>query len=150
MSEPSSPCVFCEIADGRAEASIVHQDEHAVAFMDQHPVTTGHLLVVPRAHSVGLEDLDDAAGVHVWSLARRMARTLRRSSIPADGINLLLSDGEVAFQTVFHVHLHVIPRTRDDGWTLPSAPPARDRALLDSDARALRAALSPASTTPTF
>ena len=142
---PAHPCPFCEIAAARAEASIVHQDEHAVAFMDLHPVSTGHLLVVPRAHSVGLEDLDGSVGERVWSLAHRMARTVRRSSIPADGINLLLCDGEAAFQTVFHVHLHVIPRTRDDGWILPSAPPPRDRELLDADARALRAALSPAA-----
>lgn len=142
MSESS--CVFCEIAAGRGEASIVHQDENVMAFMDLHPVTRGHLLVVPTAHSVGLEDLGDVIGERVWSLARRLARTMRRSSIPCEGINLLLCDGEVAFQTVFHVHLHVIPRTRDDGWTLPSAPQPQDRAPLDADARSLRAALSPA------
>src|SRR5699024_6971292 len=75
---PAHPCPVCEIAAARAEASIVHQDEHVMAFMYLHPVTIGHLLVVPRAHSVGLEDLDGAAGEHVWSLAHRMALPPRR------------------------------------------------------------------------
>ena len=133
-------CIFCAIAHHRAEASVVHEDETVVAFMDRYPVTPGHLLVVPRHHAVGLEDLDEATGAHVWSVAHATARALRRSSFRCEGINLLLCDGEVAFQTVFHVHLHVIPRYAGDGWTIDPETLDRERSLLDGDARAIRAA----------
>jgi histidine triad (HIT) family protein len=135
-------CVFCAIAAGQAEASLVFEDETVVVFMDLNPVTRGHLLVVPRLHAVGLEDLDSATSAHVWSVGHDMARALRRSSLRCEGINVLLCDGEAAYQTVFHLHLHVVPRYVGDGWTsLTSVPPERERSLLDSDAQAVRVAL---------
>jgi diadenosine tetraphosphate (Ap4A) HIT family hydrolase len=136
-------CVFCAIAAGQAEASVVHEDETVVVFMDLNPVTPGHLLVVPRVHAVGLEDIDGATSAHVWSVGHDMARALRRSSLGCEGINVLLCDGEVAFQTVFHFHLHIIPRYARDGWTLKAAePPERARSLLDRDAQAVKDALA--------
>ena len=90
-------CVFCAIAARQAEASVAYEDETVVAFMDLHPVTPGHLLVVPRGHAVGLEDLDAATGAHVWSVGHAMARALRRSTLRCEGINVLVCDGEVAF-----------------------------------------------------
>ncbi|GAA1775990.1 HIT family protein [Nocardioides hankookensis] len=136
-------CVFCAIADRRAEASVVHDDETAVAFMDLCPVTPGHLVVVPRKHSAGLGDLDTATGAHIWSVGHRLARALRRSDLRPDGINVLVCDGEAALQTVFHFHPHVIPRYLGDGWTLGTeSPPARERALLDADAQTIREALA--------
>ncbi|QGQ20520.1 HIT domain-containing protein [Cellulomonas sp. JZ18] len=146
MTQSATPvtqgCVFCAVAAGRAEASVVHEDETVVAFMDLNPVTQGHLLVVPRAHAVGLEDLDPATGAHVWSVGHGLARALRRSRLRCEGVNLLVCDGEVAFQTVFHVHLHVIPRYAGDGWTLVPDTTERDRSLLDADARAVRDAVA--------
>lgn len=135
-------CVFCDIASGQAEASVVHEDEIVVVFMDLNPVTRGHLLVVPREHAVGLEDIDAATSAHVWSVGHDMARALRRSSLDCDGINILLCDGEAAFQTVFHFHLHVIPRYAGDGWTLKAETPRRDRSLLDSEAQAIKGAIA--------
>ena len=140
---PELECIFCAIVAGRADASVVHQDETVVVFMDLNPVTPGHLLVVPRVHAAGLEDLDGATSAHVWTVGHDMARALRRSRLGCEGINVLLCDGEVAFQTVFHFHLHVIPRYAGDGWTLTPEPQERDRSLLDSDARAIRDALAP-------
>lgn len=131
-------CPFCAIASGKGEASVVHQDETAVAFMDRYPVTPGHLLVIPRQHVVGLEDLDTATGAHVWSLAHDLARALRRSRVRCEGINLLLCDGQAAFQTVFHLHLHVIPRYAGDGWTIDPETHERGRPPLDADAQAIR------------
>ncbi len=110
--------------------------------MDLNPVTPGHLLVVPRKHAVGLQDLDGATGAHVWSVAHRLARALRRSSLRCEGINMLVCDGEAAFQTVFHFHLHVIPRYAGDGWTIEPDTQARQRSLLDRDARAIRSAIA--------
>ncbi|MBO0922071.1 HIT family protein [Cellulomonas sp. zg-ZUI222] len=135
-------CVFCAIAAGRAEASVVFEDDTVVVFMDLHPVNPGHLLVVPRGHAVGLEDLDGATGAHVFSVGHDMARALRRSTLRCDGINVVLCDGRAAFQTVFHVHLHVIPRHIDDGWTMPTDPPERAKALRDRDAAAIKDALA--------
>ena len=139
---PSEVCLFCAIAAGEAEASVVHEDTTVVAFMDRYPVTPGHLLVVPRRHAVGLEDLDGTTSAHVWSVGHDMARALRRSSMRCEGINILLCDGEVAFQSVFHFHLHVIPRYTGDGWTIEPDTQERDRSLLDSDAHAIRDAIA--------
>jgi histidine triad (HIT) family protein len=138
-------CVFCAIAARQAEASVVYEDETVVAFMDVNPVTPGHLLVVPRGHAAGLEDLDAATSAHVWSVGHRLARALRRSSLACAGISVMVCDGEVAFQTVFHFHLHVIPRYAGDGWTVVPEPLERERSLLDSDARAVKDALASAS-----
>lgn len=136
-------CIFCAIAARQAEASVVYGDETVVVFMALHPVTPGHLLVVPRKHAVGLEDLDGATSAHVWSVGHDMARALRRSSMRCEGINVFLCDGEAAFQTVFHFHLHVIPRYAGDGWTInPDDEVERERSLLDSDARAIKNAIA--------
>ena len=135
-------CIFCAIVVRQAEASVVYEDETVVVFMDLNPVTPGHLLVVPRAHAVGLEDLDRATSAHVWSVGHDMTRALRRSSMGCEGINVLLCDGEVAFQTVFHFHLHIIPRYPGDAWTLRVDSPERERSLLDSDAQAIKHAIA--------
>jgi histidine triad (HIT) family protein len=136
-------CVFCAIVAGQAEASLVYEDKTAVAFMTLHPVTPGHLLVVPRKHAVGLEDLDGATSAHVWSVAHDMARALRRSALRCEGINVFLCDGEVAFQSVFHFHLHVIPRYAGDGWTILPDEVERERSRLDSEARMIKDAIAP-------
>ena len=134
-------CIFGAIVARKAEASLVHEDGTVVAFLDLNPVTPGHLLVVPREHAVGLEDLDLSTSAHVWSVGHDLARALRRSSIRCEGINMLLCDGAVAFQTVFHFHLHVIPRYAGDGWTLKVEPPERERSLLEGDAQTIKDAV---------
>jgi histidine triad (HIT) family protein len=136
-------CIICAIVARQAEASVVYEDETVAVFMDLYPVTPGHLLVVPREHAVGLEDIDGATSAHVWSVGHDMARAVRRSNLGCEGINVLLCDGEVAFQTVFHFHLHVIPRYEGDDWTLKAeSPPERERWLLDSDAQTIRDAIA--------
>lgn len=144
-TESAQGCIFCAIVVGQAEASLVYQDETAVVFMDRNPVTPGHLLVVPRAHAVGLEDLDETVSAHVWSVGHRMARALRRSGLRCQGINVFLADGEVAFQEVFHFHLHVFPRHEGDGFSIGANWKERPRDLLDKEARAVRQALGGAA-----
>jgi histidine triad (HIT) family protein len=138
---PAEDCVFCAIVTGRAPASVVDEDDAAVVFLALHPVTPGHLLIVPRVHVVGLEDLDESTGRHLWSVAHRMARALRRSGLRCEGINLFLADGEAASQEVFHVHLHVFSRYAGDGFTIGATWMERSRELLDADAEAVRGAL---------
>ena len=135
-------CIFCAIAVGQAEASLVYEDETVLVFMDLHPVTPGHLLVVPRKHAMGLEDVDGAISAHVWSVGHYMARALRRSRMRCEGINVLLCDGEAAFQTVFHFHVHVIPHYAGDGWAVKPQTRGRERSLLDSDAQAIKDAIA--------
>ena len=137
-SSAQTPCVFCEIVAGRAESSLVYEDEHVIAFMDLRPLTPGHLLVVPRSHADYLEDLDEDLGAHLFRAGHRLARALRRSGLPCDGVNLFLADGEAAFQEVFHVHLHVLPRTPGDGFRIKAAWRRFGREELDLAAAKVR------------
>ncbi|MBB4698852.1 HIT family protein [Sphaerisporangium siamense] len=143
MSDPGgSDCVFCAIIRGEAEASVPYADDRVMVIMDIAPVTPGHLLVIPRVHAVGLEDLDEETSTHVWTLGHRMARALRRSDLRCDGVNLFLADGEVAFQEVFHFHLHVIPRFEGDSFRITANWKTRPRSLLDQESKSVRSALA--------
>jgi histidine triad (HIT) family protein len=137
---PAAPegCVFCDIAAGRAPASVVHSDDTVIAFLDIRPVNAGHLLVVPREHAAGLADLDPAAGSAVFAVAQRLAGALRACGVPCEGVNLFLADGEVAGQEVPHVHLHVLPRLPGDGFRLDVKFLSPDRADLDATAGRIR------------
>lgn len=131
-------CIFCAIARGEAAASIVFEDEWVVAFMDLQPVTPGHLLVIPKSHAEGLEDLQDDIGMRVWAMAHRLGRALRQSGLRCEGVNLFLADGEAAFQEVFHIHLHVFPRYKGDPFRIEADWQVHERRLLDETARAVR------------
>ncbi len=110
-----STCIFCNIIAGTSQGSIVYRDEHVLAFMDVAPVTDGHVLVIPTTHTPDLAGLDSEHGGLIFALAQRIAAALRQSGVPCEGINFFLADGAPAGQTVFHTHIHVIPRRRGDG-----------------------------------
>lgn len=107
-------CVFCDIVAGSAPARVVYSDDHILAFLDVRPITRGHTLVVPRVHATGLTDLPDPTGARMLSVSRHVAAAMKASRLSVDGINLTLNDGRSACQSVFHTHLHVIPRTSGD------------------------------------
>ena len=130
--------MFCAIAAGRAEASVVYQDDDVIAFLDLSPINDGHVLIAPRDHRRGLADLSPALSSAMVELARRIAEVLRTGALRADGVNLMLSDGEAAGQEVMHVHLHVIPRNRGDSVRISADWGQPTRAALDSQARRLR------------
>ncbi|MFD6858315.1 HIT family protein [Rhodococcus sp. NPDC060086] len=134
-------CVFCAIAGGAAPAALVYQDDRVVAFLDIRPLARGHLLVVPRAHSDRLEDLDPAYGASMFTAGQRLARALTRSDLATDGANLVVNDGRAAFQTVFHMHLHVIPRWNGDRVRLGIGAMRRKPRDPESTAAAIRAGL---------
>jgi histidine triad (HIT) family protein len=123
MSDPD--CIFCKIVAGDLPATIVDQDERTVSIMDINPATRGHALVIPRKHSRGLLEIEredlDATLLASQRLGRRASERLG-----AAGVNLLNSCGEAAWQTVFHFHMHVIPRYRDDPLRLPWSPAPGD------------------------
>ena len=133
-------CVFCEILAGNAPASVVFEDERTVTFLDHRPVTPGHMLVIPRAHAEYLADLDPKDGAQLLRVGMRAAAALRASSLPCEGVNFHLADGEVAGQEVFHVHLHVIARFAGDGFGLRFPPDyrVRERSELDDAAARVR------------
>jgi histidine triad (HIT) family protein len=114
-------CIFCAIAAGEGPAEIVQEDEHTVSFMDINPWTRGHALVIPRAHSRNLYEISDEDLARTTAAAKRLAVRMR-DALACDGINVLNSCEEVAWQTVFHFHLHVIPRYDDDPLRLPGSP----------------------------
>jgi histidine triad (HIT) family protein len=126
---PARECVFCSIVKGEIPASIVHEDEKVLAFMDAHPVNAGHVLVIPKSHAANLSELDPYIGGEVFQRAMSVSAAVRASGIPCNAVNLILADGREAGQEVFHVHLHVIPRFRGDNFSMSSrtrAKPSRD------------------------
>ena len=133
-------CIFCSIVAGSAPASIVYEDADLLAFMDIRPVTSGHLLIIPKRHAPLLADLDEATGARMFTVAMRLAQALRASGLRCAGINLFLADGEAAFQEVFHIHLHAVPRFAGDTFRIDadwSTTPSR--AELDEIAAQVRA-----------
>ena len=110
-----SQCIFCRIVAGQAEASRVYRDPLVTAFLDIHPVTPGHLLVVPNSHFPDLAGLDAQYAAQMMATGRRLAAVVR-TVLKAEGVNLLVADGAAAGQSVFHCHLHVIPRKTGDGF----------------------------------
>jgi histidine triad (HIT) family protein len=119
-------CLFCKIVAGDIPSVRVHEDERTVAFMDINPATRGHVLVVPREHAADVLAIDPEDLKAVVLAAKGLAQRVR-DKLGADGVNLLNSTGSVAWQTVFHFHMHVIPRYEDDPLRLPWQPQPGDK-----------------------
>ena len=136
-------CVFCSIITGTSPASIVFQDAKTMALMDIQPVTEGHTLLIPTAHTPNIADVDSATTEHLYRVARRITQAIYEA-LNCDGINWFVADKEAAGQEIFHMHLHLIPRYIGDGFGIHYPPdygvrPARQ--ALDRTARALSGAL---------
>lgn len=108
------PCVFCAIIAGEAPAIRIYEDADSLAILDIRPFLRGHTLVIPKRHVVDLTDTPPEILAGMMRLGQRIAQAARRSSLFADGNNIVINDGKAAFQSVFHVHLHVVPRHRGD------------------------------------
>jgi histidine triad (HIT) family protein len=125
MSATDPDCLFCKIVAGEIPATVVASDERTVTFMDINPATRGHALVVPRAHARDLLEIDPEDLAAVAQAGQRLAQ-VAKGALEADGINLINSCGAAAWQTVFHFHLHVIPRYEGDPLRLPWVPGSGD------------------------
>jgi histidine triad (HIT) family protein len=134
-----SECIFCKIVDGELPATLVASDERALAFMDINPATAGHTLVIPRAHAQDIHDVAAEDLVAAVLLAQRVAG-LARERLGADGVTLMQASGRAAWQTVFHFHIHVIPRYTGDPLALPWVPTAGDPEEIAAAAAALTGA----------
>jgi histidine triad (HIT) family protein len=119
-------CIFCAIVAGKSPAHLIYEDENAIAFMDINPATDGHALVVPRTHVRDLWDVGETEAANVMTATVRLAERMKKALEP-DGLNILHATGAAAFQTVFHFHLHLIPRYVGDPIRLPWVPRPGDR-----------------------
>ncbi|MFI6403979.1 HIT family protein [Streptomyces sp. NPDC050548] len=141
-------CVFCGIAAGTEPARVVADTAESLTFLPVRPVHPGHVLVVPRRHVADIWDLDEGTAAAVGTAVLRAAHAVRAAHRP-EGLNVIQSSGAVATQSVFHLHVHVVPRYQGD--RMPYLWPTKaeegeeteeDPALLDDSARRLRSALA--------
>jgi histidine triad (HIT) family protein len=139
MMAPMSDCLFCKIVAGEIPATLVHEDERTIAFMDINPVVRGHLLVVPRAHSHDLTEIDPEDLAATLRSAQALVGKAMRG-LGAEGANVVNNCGSAAGQTVFHFHVHVVPRTAGDGFHVPLGGPPGDREEIAAAAEAIRSA----------
>jgi histidine triad (HIT) family protein len=134
-------CVFCKIMAKQIPASIVHEDEHTLAFMDLGQVNPGHVLVAAKAHAENVYALNDAQAGAVFRAVAKVARAVRDAFTP-QGLSVYQANGTAAGQTVFHFHMHLVPRYENDGMNLtwPVKNPPREQ--LEANAAKIRARLS--------
>ena len=138
MPTASEDCLFCKIVAGELPATIVDEDERTLAFMDINPATRGHALVIPRGHATDLHEID-AEDLQACALAAQRLAGRMRERLGADGINVINSCGAAAWQTVFHFHLHVVPRYVGDPLELPWVPAPGDMDEIAATGGSLRA-----------
>jgi histidine triad (HIT) family protein len=121
-------CVFCKIVAKQIPASVVHEDEHTLAFMDLGQVNPGHVLVAAKAHAENLFALDDTQAAAVFRAAAKVARAVR-DAFASEGLSVYQANGKAAGQTVFHFHMHLVPRHENDGMNLtwPVKNPPREK-----------------------
>ena len=129
--------MFCSIAWGSAPGRPVLEAPQAIAFLDINPATDGHTLVVPRHHAEDIFDLDEETAAAVWQLTVAVARRLDEVLSP-DGLTLFQANGAAGWQDVFHFHIHVVRRWRDDGLVRPWRHTPGDTGRLDEVAARLR------------
>lgn len=119
-------CIFCKIANGEIPSTTLYEDDDFRVILDMGPAARGHALLLPKEHYANLFELDDELAAKALVTAKKVASRLK-DALGADGFNLVQNNGEAAGQTVFHFHMHLIPRYKDDGagisWTPGSATP---------------------------
>lgn len=136
------PCVFCAIVAGDAPAISIHDDDDYLAILDIRPIVRGHVLVIPKKHTVDLTDTPSSTVADMMQLGQRIALAARASELAADGNNIVINDGKAAFQSVFHIHLHVAPRTNGDKLSFVKGLVVRRDPDREETGRILRTALA--------
>ncbi|GAY17298.1 HIT family protein [Mycobacterium sp. shizuoka-1] len=140
-------CVFCEIVAGTAPAIRVYEDDDFLGILDIRPFTRGHTLVLPKRHSVDLTDTPADTLAGMIAIGQRIAQATRASELGATGNNIAVNDGKSAMQTVFHIHLHVIPRRDGDKLSFAKGMLLRRDPDRESTGRIVRDALAALDTT---
>lgn len=114
-------CIFCKLANGDIPTATVYEDEYLRAIMDAAPANKGHIIILPKSHAADIYELEDEYVSRAFVLAKKLAVALKKLT-GCDGVNILQNNGEAAGQTVFHFHVHVIPRFKDDDCTIVWKP----------------------------
>jgi histidine triad (HIT) family protein len=132
-----SNCIFCKIIAGQIPSFKLHEDANTLAFLDINPTNPGHALVIPKNHAPNLIASDDADLGRVMATVRKVAAAVDKTLSP-HGINLLQANGPGAAQSVFHFHMHIVPRAKDDGLLMNWTPKPGDKAALAALAERIR------------
>ena len=114
-------CIFCKLANGVIPTNSIYEDEDFNVILDLAPATKGHALILPKAHADNLYELSDETAAKVFVLAKKLAASMTEK-LSCDGFNVVQNNGSVAGQTVFHFHMHLIPRYEDDGQKISWRP----------------------------
>jgi histidine triad (HIT) family protein len=122
---PHAECIFCKVIAGEIPGEVVDSDDHTLTVMDINPATRGHVVVITRTHAENLLELSDEDLMAAMTTVRRVVHRMRDTLQP-DGFNVLHNIGRAAWQSIFHFHLHVIPRYKDDPLQLPWMPEPAD------------------------
>ncbi len=107
-------CIFCKLANGDIPTNVIYEDDMFTVILDASPATRGHALILPKNHAANIYELPDETASKVFVLAKKLA-THMTEVLGCDGFNVVQNNGEVAGQTVFHFHMHLIPRYTGDG-----------------------------------
>ena len=142
MADRDPNCIFCKVLAGELPSEEVDSDERTITVMDINPATRGHVVVITRTHAESLLDLDDEDLLAAMQTVRRVAQRMRETLDPA-GFNILHNIGRAAWQSIFHFHVHVIPRYEDDPLQLPWIPDPADPAELARTAEQIRGGGAP-------
>jgi len=111
-------CVFCKIIDGTIPSTTVYEDDDFKVVMDIAPAAKGHVLILPKKHCADILSIDEDVAGKALKVASKIANA-QKKALACDGINLLQNSGEAAWQSVFHLHIHLIPRFKGDDITMP-------------------------------
>jgi histidine triad (HIT) family protein len=135
-------CVFCEIVAGTAPAVRIYEDDEYLAILDIRPFTRGHTLVLPKQHTVDLTETPPATLADMLAIGQRIGLATRASELRADGNHIVINDGRAAAQSVFHIHLHVLPRRNGDKLSFAKGVVLRRDPDREETGRILRDALA--------
>lgn len=114
-------CIFCKIVKGNIPSILIYEDDVAKVILDRFPSTRGHLLIISKSHFENIFDVDEKVYAHIMKLAIKFSK-LVKSVYKPDGINILQNNGTEAGQSVFHIHVHIIPRKKDDNISITWIP----------------------------
>lgn len=138
MPDADPNCIFCKVVAGELPSEQIDSDERTITVMDINPATRGHAVVITRTHAENLSELADEDALAAMQAARRVV-DMMRATLDPDGFNILHNIGRAAWQSIFHFHVHVVPRYEDDPLELPWIPRPADPADLARVAEEIRA-----------
>lgn len=134
-------CIFCKIANGEIPSSTVYEDDLFRVILDLSPATKGHALILAKKHMADIFEMDEETASKAFVLASRIAKAMK-TALKCDGLNIVQNNGEVAGQTVFHFHMHIIPRYNGDGQKIGWVPGTSEASERDEIAKQIKEAMS--------